>query len=85
MRISEIIRLIHEAYVNDLTLSVTYTNAQGESNDFDICNITINTEFGSQCIDKNGYIDAFCLNQNDIDISEEKTFKISRFDYIELL
>lgn len=60
-------------------LSVGYTNAVEDYNEFDITDIEESSYYGVN------YIDAFCINKDGEPEEIERTFKISRFDSIEIV
>lgn len=64
--------------LDDLILSVGYTNVMGEYNEFDITDITESEQYGEK------YIDAFCINKDGEYEGIQCTFKICRFDSIEV-
>lgn len=85
MDIEEIIELLWEAYEEEHRLSVTYTNSWGETNEYEIWDIKPDSQFGSGNIDRRGYIKAYCGYKDEDECDEYYTFKISRFEYIEII
>ena len=63
----------------DITLSVGYTNAEGDYNEFDITDISKSEYYGER------YIEAFCVNKDGEYEGIQRTFKISRFDTVEVI
>ena len=62
-----------------ITLSAGYTNADGEYNEFCITNICGSSEFGEE------YIEAVCVDEDGEYEDMDRTFKISRFDFVEII
>lgn len=62
-----------------LILSVGYTNAEDEYNEFDITDIRESSYYGDE------YIEAYCINKDGESEEIERTFKICRFNSIEII
>ena len=65
--------------LDGVTLSVGYTNAEGEYNEFEITDVEISSHYGDR------YIDAYCINKDGEYEGIQRTFKIERFDDIEVI
>lgn len=63
----------------DVTLLVVYTNADYLTHKFRITDISDSTEYGVE------YIDAFCIDKDGVYEGIERTFKICRFDDIDIV
>lgn len=85
MSIEEIIELLQEAYEEDLRLSVTYTNSIGETSEYEIWEIDPECDYGNGEIDEDGYIQAYCGSKDNEECDQYYTFKISRFNYVEIV
>lgn len=62
--------------VNEVTLSVEYTNAEGETNQFRITDIRRSSEYGEK------YLCAYCVDKDGETEDKYRTFKIERFEWI---
>ena len=62
----------------DITLFVEYTNKEGDTNQFRITDISISDMYG------NHYIDAFCIDKDGEYEGIERTFRIDRFDDVNI-
>lgn len=63
----------------DVTLQVVYTNADCLTHKFRITGISKSIKYGG------GYIDAFCIDKDGEYEGIERTFKICRFDDIDIV
>lgn len=85
MNIVKIIKILEEAYENGNQLSVIYTNSWGDTNEYIIWEVEIDSDYGSGKINEDGYIRAYCGTFNDEEFDDYYTFKISRFNYVEII
>lgn len=83
MDISKIVRTLRHASENEETLKVTYTNAMGITNEYEIWDIEADPDYGNGRICRDGYIRAYCGQKDGYDYDDYYTFKISRFESIE--
>ena len=82
MFVSDIDELLEYLDLEDfdwITLSVGYTNAGEDYNEFRITDICESTEYGEE------YIEAVCVDEDGEYEEIERTFKIERFDYVEIV
>lgn len=82
MFVSDIDELLDYLDLEDfdgITLSVGYTNASGDYNEFRITDICGSNEFGEE------YIEAVCVDEDGESEDMERTFRISRFDFVEII
>lgn len=82
MFVSDIDELLEYLDLEDfggITLSVGYTNASGEYNEFHITDIDGSIEFGEE------YIEAVCVDEDGEYEDLERTFRISRFDFVKII
>lgn len=82
MRLDKIVQLLQQAYEEDLSLEVVYTNANGDTNEFTIWDVEPDSEYGNGKIHMNGYITAYCGYKDNEEYNDNYTFKISRFEDI---
>ena len=61
-----------------VTLFVEYTNSEGYTNSFRITDVSESAEYGEL------YIDAYCIDKDGEYEGMSRTFKIKRFDHIEV-
>lgn len=85
MRLDTIVQLLQQAYEEDLSLEVVYTNANRDTNEFTIWDVEPDSEYGNGQIHRNGYITAYCGYKDNEEYNDTYTFKISRFEDIIIL
>ena len=77
----EFCRYLEKKGVEDLDsviLYVGYNNAEDEYHEFHITNIDCCKKYG------NRYFDAYCIDKDGETEDKDRTFKIDRFDWIEV-
>lgn len=84
MRMRKILELLERAWDEELTLDVVYTNSYGTTNEYKIWDVEPDSEYGDGTISEDGYIQAYCGTKDDEEYNDTYTFKIERFESLEV-
>lgn len=85
MTTRKIVELLERAWDEGLTLNVVYTNSFEVTNEYTIWDVEPDSEYGNGRICEKGYIQAFCGTKDEEEYNDTYTFKISRFESVEVI